>query len=154
LLDETEKPGESVSTVARRYRLSPSMLLAWRKAMAAGAATGMQAQEPLVPASDVKQLKSQIRELERVLWRKIRENEILKEAFEIIGEKNLSRPNSCRNREVFGKGIVRALGVSRPNLLEQRRKRQRPHLHVGRGAHRWSGNRVRHVHHATVLTGE
>ena len=29
LLDETEKPGESVSTVARRYSLSPSMLFAY-----------------------------------------------------------------------------------------------------------------------------
>ena len=37
LLDETEKPIESVSTVERRYSLSPSMLFAWRKAMEAGA---------------------------------------------------------------------------------------------------------------------
>ena len=58
LLDETEKPGESVSTVARRYSLSPSMLFAWRKAMEAGAATGLHAEEPLVPASEVKQLKA------------------------------------------------------------------------------------------------
>jgi len=67
LLDETEKLGESVSTVARRYSLSPSMLFAWRKAMEAGAATGLHAEEPLVPASEVKQLKAQIRELERML---------------------------------------------------------------------------------------
>jgi transposase-like protein len=59
LLDETEKPGESVSTVARRYSLSPSMLFAWRKAMEAGAATGLHAEEQLVPASEVKQLKAQ-----------------------------------------------------------------------------------------------
>ena len=33
LLDETEKPGESVSTVARRDSLSPSMLFEWRVAL-------------------------------------------------------------------------------------------------------------------------
>ena len=41
LLDETEKPGESVSTVARRYSLSPSMLFAWRKAMMVAAGSTM-----------------------------------------------------------------------------------------------------------------
>ena len=92
LLDETEKPGESVSTVARRYSLSPSMLFAWRKAMEAGAATGLRAEEPLVPESEVKQLKAQIRELERMLGRKTQENEILKEAVEIIREKKLVSP--------------------------------------------------------------
>jgi len=57
LLDETEKPGER-STVARRYSLSPSMLFGWRKAMEAGAPTGLHAEDPLVPASKVKQLKA------------------------------------------------------------------------------------------------
>ena len=37
LLDETVKPGESVSTVARRYNVAPSLLFGWRKAMDAGA---------------------------------------------------------------------------------------------------------------------
>ena len=79
--------------------MSPSMLFAWRKAMEAGAATGL-----VVPASEVKQLKAQIRELERMLGRKTQENEILKEAVEIIREKNWSRPNSCRRKEVSGEG--------------------------------------------------
>jgi transposase len=70
LLDEAEKPGESISTVARRYKIAPSLLFGWRKAMEAGAATGLRAEEPLVPASEVKQLKAQIRELERSLGRK------------------------------------------------------------------------------------
>lgn len=46
LLDEAEKPGESISTVARRYKIAPSLLFGWRKAMEAGAATGLQAEEP------------------------------------------------------------------------------------------------------------
>jgi len=58
----------------------------------------------VVPASEVKQLRAQIRELERMLGPKTQENEILKEAVEIIREKNWSRPNSCRRREVSGEG--------------------------------------------------
>ncbi|HWA77574.1 MAG TPA: transposase [Polyangiaceae bacterium] len=54
--------GRERSTVARRYSLSPSLLFAWRKAMEAGAATGLRAEAPLVPESEVKQLKAQIRE--------------------------------------------------------------------------------------------
>ena len=104
LLDETEKPGESVSTVARRYSLSPSMLFAWRKAMEAGAATVLHAEEPLVPASEVKQLKAQIRELERMLGRKTQEAEILKEAVEIIREKKLVSPELLPKKEVSGEG--------------------------------------------------
>ena len=101
LLDETEKPGESVSTVARRYSLSPSMLFAWRKAMEDGAATGLHAEEPLVPASEVKQLKAQIRELERMLGRKTQEAEILKEAVEIIREKKLVSPELLPKKGSF-----------------------------------------------------
>jgi transposase len=99
LLDETEKPGESVSTVARRYSLSPSMLFAWRKAMEAGAATGLHAEEPLVPASEVKQLKAQIRELERMLGRKTQEAEILKEAVDIMREKKAVLPSDLLKKD-------------------------------------------------------
>lgn len=62
LLNDAEKPGESVSTVARRY-VAPSLFFGWRKAMEAGATTGLAVEEPLVPASEVKALKAQIREL-------------------------------------------------------------------------------------------
>ncbi|HEY0469753.1 MAG TPA: hypothetical protein VGC79_36435 [Polyangiaceae bacterium] len=46
-------------------------------------------------AFEVKQLKAQTLELERMLGRKTQENEILKEAVEIIREKDWSRPNCC-----------------------------------------------------------
>ncbi|HWA28558.1 MAG TPA: transposase [Lacunisphaera sp.] len=104
LLDETEKPGESVSTVARCYRLSPSMLFAWRKAMEAGPATGLRAEEPLVPESELKQLKAQMRELERMLGRKTHENEILKESVEVIRGKKLVSPELLPKTGVFGEG--------------------------------------------------
>jgi len=96
LLDEAEKPGESISSVARRYGVAPSMMFAWRKAMEAGADTGLQAEEPVVPASEVKQLKAQIRELERMLGRKTQEAEILKEAVELMREKKPMSPSDLR----------------------------------------------------------
>ena len=80
------------------------MLFAWRKAMEAGAATVLHAEEPLVPASEVKQLKAQIRELERVLGCKTQEAEILKEAVEIIREKKLVSPELLPKKEVSGEG--------------------------------------------------
>ena len=101
LLDEAEKPGESMSTVARRYGVSPSLLFSWRKAMEAGATTGLAAEEPLVPASEVKALKAQIRELERLLGRKTQENEVLKEAVEIIREKKLVSPDRLPKKDDF-----------------------------------------------------
>ena len=93
--------------------------------MEAGAATGLHAEEPVVPASEVKQLKAQIRELERMLGRKTQENEILKEAVEIIREKNWSRPNSCRRKEVSGEGDRAGARGSALEPLEQRSRAQK-----------------------------
>lgn len=45
--------------------------------------------KPVVPASEVKHLKAQIRELERLLGKKTMEVEILKDAIEIAREKKL-----------------------------------------------------------------
>ena len=87
--------------MARRYNVAPSLLFVWRKAMEAGATTGLAAEEPLVPASEVKALKAQIRELERLLGRKTQEAEILKEAVEIIREKKLVSPDRLPKKDAF-----------------------------------------------------
>jgi transposase len=47
------------------------------------------ADEAVVPESEVKQLNSRVRELERLLGKKTLENEILKDAIEIAREKKL-----------------------------------------------------------------
>jgi transposase len=85
---EAEQPGMSISRVARKYELHPNQLFRWRRLLHEGALTAMRADEELVPASDVRELRRQIRELERLLGRKTLENKILKDALRIAREKN------------------------------------------------------------------
>jgi transposase len=87
LLDETTAPGASVSSVARRYGVSASLLFRWRRLMEQGGLEGLGADERVVPESDVKQLQAQVRELQRLLGKKTMEVEVLKEAVELARPK-------------------------------------------------------------------
>jgi transposase len=87
LVEETFRPGMNVSIVAREHQVSPSLLFRWRKLATAGALEAVGADESVVPASDLKALQHQVRELQRLLGKKTMENEILKEATEIAREK-------------------------------------------------------------------
>lgn len=86
---ESEQPGMNISLVARKYEIHPNQLFRWPRLLHDGALTAMRADEELVPVSQVRQLRKQIRELERLLGRKTLENEILKDAIEIAREKKL-----------------------------------------------------------------
>jgi len=85
---ETEQPGMSLSAVARKYEIHPNQLFRWRKLMQEGALSAVRADEAVVPVSEVKELRTQVRELERLLGRKTMEVEILKDAVRIAREKN------------------------------------------------------------------
>jgi len=89
ILEEAEQPGNSLSAVARKYGVNPNQLFHWRKLMREGALIAVGADDQVVPASEVKQLKAQIRELERLLGRKTMETEILRDAIRIAREKKL-----------------------------------------------------------------
>jgi len=89
ILEEGEQTGNSLSSVARKYGVNPNQLFHWRKLMREGALVAVGADEHVVPASEVKQLKAKVRELERLLGKKTMEAEILKEAFAIAREKKL-----------------------------------------------------------------
>jgi len=89
ILEEAEQPGNSLSAVARKYGVNPNQLFHWRKLMRQGALVAVAADEHVVPASEVKQLKNQIRELERLLGKKTMEAEILRDAIRIAREKKL-----------------------------------------------------------------
>jgi len=88
-VEEAARPGNSVSQVARRHNLSPSLLFSWRRLMEQGSMSSLGAEEAVIPESEVKQLKARVRELERLLGKKTLENEILKDAIEIAREKKL-----------------------------------------------------------------
>jgi transposase len=89
IVEETTVPGHSVSSVSRRYGVSPSQVFKWRRLVEEGTMSSLGADEPVVPESEVKMLKGRIRELERLLGRKTLETEILKDAIEIAREKKL-----------------------------------------------------------------
>jgi transposase len=89
IVEESELPGMSVSAVARKHGVSPSLLFTWRRLSREGKLSALQAGETVVGAAEVRRLKTRIRELERILGKKTLENEILKDAVEIAREKKL-----------------------------------------------------------------
>jgi len=86
---ESNEPGMSVSYVARKYGISPSLLFNWRRRMAEGGKQAIEADDDVVAAGEVRELKRRIRELERVLGKKTLENEILRDAVELAHQKKL-----------------------------------------------------------------
>lgn len=92
LVEEAVQPGSSVSFVARRYGLSPSLLFRWKRRMIEGGREAVQADEDVVGASKVRELERRVRDLERLLGRKTMELEILKEALDLARAKKPALP--------------------------------------------------------------
>jgi len=89
MVREAEQPGMSISAVARKYGIHPNQVFRWRRLVEDGALSAVGADEGVVPASEARELRKHIRELERLLGRKTMELEILKEAVRIAREKKL-----------------------------------------------------------------
>lgn len=89
LLKEADEPGNSMSSVARKYGVSSSQMFNWRKQFQKGGQVAIRANDEVVPANDHKVALMRIRELERQLGKKTMEAEILKEAIQIAKEKKL-----------------------------------------------------------------
>ena len=87
LVEEAMQPGSSVSFVARRYGLSPSLLFTWKRRMLEGGQQAVQADEDVVGTSRVRELERRVRDLERLLGRKTMEAEILREALDLARAK-------------------------------------------------------------------
>jgi len=81
LIEESNRPGMSVSYVARMHGIAPSQLFHWRRRMAEGSREAVRADDEVVSAGEARELKRRIRELERVLGKKTMEVEILREAL-------------------------------------------------------------------------
>jgi len=92
LVQEALQPGMSVSFVARRAGIAPSQLFAWKRRMAEGGQTAIEADEDVVGASKVRDLEKKVRELERLLGKKTMEVEILKEALDAARAKKPMLP--------------------------------------------------------------
>ena len=94
LLDEARRPGQTMSGVARRYGVAPSLLFHWKRVMDDASSKGLKANEQGIPLSEVKKLRARIRELERALGKKSLQVDLLEEAVEIAREKKwISRGN-------------------------------------------------------------
>jgi transposase len=87
VLEEARQPGNSLSAVARKYGISPSLAFSWKRQMEEGAERALAAGEAVVPESEARMLRAKVRELERLLGRKTMEVEILKEGIEIARSK-------------------------------------------------------------------
>lgn len=98
IVQETYAPGMSVSLVARRHGVAPNQLFTWRRLHASGALSAVGAGEEVVPASEYRALQGQVRELQRLLGKKTLENEILRDALELVRPKKrlLRAPSSER----------------------------------------------------------
>ncbi len=89
LIEETTRPGMTVSAVARLHGVSSSLLFGRRRRMAEGGLEAVRADEDVVPASRVSELEAKIRKLERLLGRKTMEAGILREALDQARPKEL-----------------------------------------------------------------
>src|SRR5256714_6233042 len=67
---ETMQPGMSISYVARRHGLSPSLVFRWRRLMSEGGREAVRADDEVVLAAELRRLEERVRDLERLLGRK------------------------------------------------------------------------------------
>ena len=83
----TMQPGSSVSSVARQYGITPSLLFKWKKLMQDGGVTAVEVNDQVVSVTDYNSLLKKVKQLEQMLGRKTVEAEILKDALEIAQAK-------------------------------------------------------------------
>ena len=86
---EAMQPGMTISYVARRHGIAPSLIFGWRRRMSEGGKEAVRADDEVVAKAEVLALQRQVRELQRVLGKKTLENEILREAVKLAHEKKL-----------------------------------------------------------------
>jgi transposase len=89
VLQEATQPGMTISYVARRHGIAPSLVFGWRRRMTEGGKEAIRADDAVVAKAEVRALERRIQELERVLGKKTLENEILREAVKVAHEKKL-----------------------------------------------------------------
>jgi len=87
---------KTLAELSRELDISPSVIRNWKRFAEGGATTAVQANEDVVPASQLREAYGRIRELERALGRKTMEVEILRAAQEVVKETPSLRRESAR----------------------------------------------------------
>ena len=75
-VEEGLQPGGSLSAVARKHGIAPSLLFNWRRRMKEGQLTAIQADDDVVPASELRRAQAEIRQLQRILGKQAMHLEI------------------------------------------------------------------------------
>ena len=88
-VEEGLQPGNSLSAVARKHGIAPSLMFNWRRRMKEGQLTAIGADDDVVPASELRRAQAEIRQLQRILGKQAMHLEILKEAVTLGREKKL-----------------------------------------------------------------
>ena len=92
---------KTVAELSRELDIVPSVIRTWARRSEAGAATAVAANEDVVPASQLREAYSRIRELERLLGRKQMEIEILEAARDVVKsarrvtQRKVEQQNAC-----------------------------------------------------------
>ncbi|WP_409410413.1 IS3 family transposase [Acinetobacter terrae] len=116
----TMQPGSSVSSIARQYGISPSLLFKWKRLIQDGGVTAVEANDQVVSVSDYNALLKKVKQLEQMLGRKTVEAEILKDALEIAPDKKVHIAHALiTTRRYPTQQIAQTLGVSRSNLYRR-----------------------------------
>ena len=89
IVQKSNEPGVLVAEVARQYNVGLSSLIKWRKYAMEGSLMSIKDKQPSVPSSEVKKLKREIKQLQRLLGKKSLQIDLLQDAIEIAREKKL-----------------------------------------------------------------
>ena len=120
IVEETRVPGQSVSSVSRRFGVSPSQVFKWRRLVEEGTMSVLGADEAVVPESDVKELKGRIRELERLLGEDDGKRDPEGSDRDRARKKTLVALALAETGRFSMRVVAEALGLSRSNLIERR----------------------------------
>ena len=82
-------PDVTVTEIARKSNVGLSTLIKWRKYILKGSLTRVKDNTPPASASEVKKLKKEVKQLQKLLGKKSLQIEILREAVELAREKKL-----------------------------------------------------------------
>src|ERR1700755_836321 len=127
VVQEAAQPGMTISYVARRHGIAPSLIFGGRRRMSEGGKEAIRADDEVVAKAEVLALQKQVRELQRVLGKKTLENEILREAVKLAHEKKTDLAAALvAGRGFTVKSVSDALEVSRSNLTEKLQGKGKP----------------------------